>query len=179
VKFIATGRHDGRAFEAMRGGSRTKTNIRITWGRSESFLLLTRKNCNLINLALFSLLLRSSRASQRTSFRCTLFSTSSPFNLNNNSSCINKHLLIPKRMASSLPKLPEVPGTDPSSCVFDAFRTAIAKKVSDALPELTLEQVYSGVDYGKKGVDFTIALPRFRLKEKVDVLAKKIIDQVS
>ncbi|THU96227.1 arginyl-tRNA synthetase [Dendrothele bispora CBS 962.96] len=80
-------------------------------------------------------------------------------------------------MASSLPKLPEVPDTDPSACILDAFRIAIAKKVSDALPELTVEQVYSGVDYGKKGVDFTVALPRFRLKEKVDVLAKKVIDQ--
>ncbi|KAK7439837.1 arginyl-tRNA synthetase [Stygiomarasmius scandens] len=80
-------------------------------------------------------------------------------------------------MASSLPKLSEVPDTDPSSCILDAFRIGIAKKVSDAIPELTLEQVYSGVDYGKKGVDFTIALPRFRLKEKVDVLAKKVIDQ--
>jgi arginyl-tRNA synthetase len=55
---------------------------------------------------------------------------------------------------------------------------AIAKRVADALPPLTLEQVYQGVDYGKKGVDFTIALPRFRLPGKVDVLAKTVIDQV-
>ncbi|KDQ54337.1 hypothetical protein JAAARDRAFT_38498 [Jaapia argillacea MUCL 33604] len=75
-----------------------------------------------------------------------------------------------------LPVLPLVPGTEPSKCVLDSFRTAIAKRVSDAIPELSLEQAYSGVDYGKKGVDFTVALPRFRLKEKVDVLAKKVID---
>ena len=37
---------------------------------------------------------------------------------------------------------------------------------------LAVEQVYQGVDYGKKGVDFTIALPRFRLPGKVDALAK-------
>ncbi|RDB21844.1 Arginine--tRNA ligase, cytoplasmic [Hypsizygus marmoreus] len=76
-------------------------------------------------------------------------------------------------MASTLPSVPD---TDPSTCVFDAFRTAIAKRVSEALP-LTLEQAYSGVDYGKKGVDFTIALPRFRLPGKVDELANKVISK--
>ncbi|GBE88787.1 arginyl-tRNA synthetase [Sparassis latifolia] len=72
--------------------------------------------------------------------------------------------------------LPIVQGTDPSRCVLDAFRTAIAKRVADALPPLTVEQVYAGVDYGKKGVDFTVALPRFRLPGKVDELAKKVLD---
>ncbi|GLB42850.1 putative arginyl-tRNA synthetase [Lyophyllum shimeji] len=75
--------------------------------------------------------------------------------------------------ASTLPVLPD---TDPSSCVFDAFRTAIAKRVSEALP-LTIEQAYSGVDYGKKGVDFTIALPRFKLPGKIDELAGKVISK--
>jgi hypothetical protein len=51
--------------------------------------------------------------------------------------------------------------------------------VSDALPPLTLEQAYSGVDYGKKGVDFTVALPRFRLPGKIDELANKVISKVS
>lgn len=78
----------------------------------------------------------------------------------------------------SMPQLPQIPGTDPSSCVFDAFRTAIAKRVSDALPPLTVEQVYNGVDYGKKGVDFTVALPRFRLPGKVDELAGKVLSKV-
>ncbi|KAF9466749.1 hypothetical protein BDZ94DRAFT_1186902 [Collybia nuda] len=72
--------------------------------------------------------------------------------------------------------LPTVPGTDPSSSVFDSFRTSIAQRVSEALP-LTLEQAYSGVDYGKKGVDFTIALPRFRLPGKVDEIAAKVISK--
>ncbi|KAJ3822961.1 hypothetical protein F5880DRAFT_1483163 [Lentinula raphanica] len=80
-------------------------------------------------------------------------------------------------MASSLPSLPPVPGTDPSSSVFDAFRISIAKRLADALEPLTLEQAYAGVDYGKKGEDFTVALPRFRLPGKVDELAKKVIDQ--
>jgi hypothetical protein len=80
---------------------------------------------------------------------------------------------------SSLPPLPDVANTDPSSCILDSFRTAIAKRVSEALSPLTLEQAYSGVDYGKKGVDFTVALPRFRLPGKVDDLASKVVGKVS
>ncbi|KAK1230058.1 arginyl-tRNA synthetase [Marasmius sp. AFHP31] len=81
-------------------------------------------------------------------------------------------------MASSkLPTLPPVPDTEPSRCILDAYRISIAKRVSEALPPLTIEQAYNGVDYGKKGVDFTIALPRFRLPGKVDELAKKVTEQ--
>ncbi|KAN0105297.1 hypothetical protein V8E52_010842 [Russula decolorans] len=80
-------------------------------------------------------------------------------------------------MPFQFPTLPDVPGTDPSRAVLDSFKVAIAKRVADALPPLTVEKVYQGVDYGKKGVDFTIALPRFRLPGKVDVLAKTVIDQ--
>lgn len=83
-----------------------------------------------------------------------------------------------RNMTSTLPPLPTVIGTDPSSTVLDSFRTSIAKRVSEALP-LTLEQAYSGVDYGKKGVDFTVALPRFRLPGKVDEIAAKVINKVS
>lgn len=85
----------------------------------------------------------------------------------------------PFSMPSTLPPLPHVPGTDPERCVLDAFRTAIAQRVADALPPLTVEQVYTGVDYGKKGVDFTVALPRFRLPGKVDELAAKVLSKVS
>jgi arginyl-tRNA synthetase len=81
-------------------------------------------------------------------------------------------------MPFKLPTLPDVSGTDPSRAVLDSFKVSIAKRVADALPPLTVEQVYQGVDYGKKGVDFTIALPRFRLPGKVDVFAKTVIDQV-
>ncbi|KAJ2915790.1 hypothetical protein MD484_g4636, partial [Candolleomyces efflorescens] len=76
----------------------------------------------------------------------------------------------------TLPALPSVPGTDPSSCVLDGFRIAIAQLLSESLG-LTIEQAYSGVDYGKKGEDFTVALPRFRLPGKVDELGKKVIDK--
>ena len=60
----------------------------------------------------------------------------------------------------------------------DAFKTAIAKRLSDALP-LTPEQAFAGVDYGKKGEDFTVALPRFRLPGKVADLAGKVIESVN
>lgn len=80
---------------------------------------------------------------------------------------------------ANLPQLPKVEGTEPERSVLDLFRIAIAKRVADALPPLTIEQVYTGVDYGKKGVDFTVALPRFRLPGKVDELAKKVLSEVS
>lgn len=86
--------------------------------------------------------------------------------------------VFPREMPFKLPTLPEVVGADPTRAALDSFKISIAKRVADALPPLTLEQVYQGVDYGKKGVDFTIALPRFRLPGKVDVLAKTVIDQV-
>src|ERR1700742_4893100 len=79
--------------------------------------------------------------------------------------CRHRAITKPFRNMSSstlLSSLPEVPGTDPPRSILDSFRIAIAKKIADALPPLTIEQVYEGVDYGKKGVDFTVALPRFR-----------------
>ena len=77
-------------------------------------------------------------------------------------------------MTSSIPQLPD---TDPSSCVLDAYRIAIAKRLSETLP-LTLQKAYDGVDYGKKGEDFTVALPRFRLPGKVNEVAAKVIENV-
>ena len=76
-----------------------------------------------------------------------------------------------------MPQLPSVPDTDPSSAILDSFRIAIAKRLSESLP-LTLEQAFAGVDYGKKGEDFTVALPRFRLSGKVDEIAKQVVDKV-
>lgn len=75
--------------------------------------------------------------------------------------------------------LPQVPGTDPSRCALELFRTAVAKKLVDAFPDkLSLDQAYAGVDYGKKGEDFTVALPRFRLGGKVDELAAQVTSKV-
>ncbi|KAF8159618.1 hypothetical protein B0H34DRAFT_782303 [Crassisporium funariophilum] len=75
-----------------------------------------------------------------------------------------------------MPQLPSVPDTDPSKVALDSFRIAVAQRLSEALP-LTLEQAFSGVDYGKKGEDFTVALPRFRLPGKPDEIAKKVIEK--
>ncbi|CAE6537449.1 unnamed protein product [Rhizoctonia solani] len=72
--------------------------------------------------------------------------------------------------------LPPVPGTEPSRAVLDAFRISIALQVHRALPQLTVEQVYPGVLYGVKGVDFTVAMARFRLGGKPDDWAKKVTD---
>lgn len=78
-----------------------------------------------------------------------------------------------------MPPLPTIPGTEPDRIAMDLFRASIAKTVSEALPPLTVFQAYHGVDWGKKGVDFTIPIPRFRLQGKVDELAKKVLDHVS
>ncbi len=72
--------------------------------------------------------------------------------------------------------LPTVPDTDPSRCILDSYRIAIAQIVSDGLG-LGIDQVYPGVQYGKKGIDFTVALPRFRLPGSVNDLAKKVIEK--
>ena len=77
-----------------------------------------------------------------------------------------------------MPQLPSIPDTHPSSAILDSYRIAIAKRLSESL-SLTLEQAFSGVDYGKKGEDFTVALPRFRLPGKVGEIAKQVIDKVS
>ena len=77
-----------------------------------------------------------------------------------------------------MPQLPSIPDTHPSSAILDSYRIAIAKRLSEFL-SLTLEQAFSGVDYGKKGEDFTVALPRFRLPGKVGEIAKQVIDKVS
>lgn len=86
-------------------------------------------------------------------------------------SCIAKNMsTVPVRTS-----LPSVLGTDPSRFALESYKIAIAQIVGDALG-LTVEQVHPGVAWGKKGIDFTVALPRFRLPDKVDDLAKKVID---
>ena len=77
-----------------------------------------------------------------------------------------------------MPPLPTVPDTDPERAVLDSFRIAIAQRITAALP-VTLEQAYAAVDYGKKGEDFTVAIPRFRLPGKVNEIGDKVIAAVS
>ncbi|KAJ6523382.1 hypothetical protein B0H10DRAFT_2172137 [Mycena sp. CBHHK59/15] len=57
----------------------------------------------------------------------------------------------------------------------ESFRTSIAERLSETLP-LTFEQAFAGVDYGKKGEDFMVALPRFRVPGKVAEIAATIIE---
>ncbi|EJD39929.1 arginyl-tRNA synthetase [Auricularia subglabra TFB-10046 SS5] len=75
----------------------------------------------------------------------------------------------------SLASLPRIPGAELDRCFFDAVRTVIAQRVSTALG-VPIEQAYAAVDYGKKGDDFTVAVPRFRLKAKPDELTAKVAE---
>ncbi|RDB20230.1 Arginine--tRNA ligase, cytoplasmic [Hypsizygus marmoreus] len=67
---------------------------------------------------------------------------------------------------------PVIAGTDISRCVLDQFRVAIAVQLSHSLG-ISLSACYEGIDVGKKGVDFTVAVPRFRLKSKPQELAAR------
>jgi arginyl-tRNA synthetase len=59
----------------------------------------------------------------------------------------------------------------------DKCRESIAKAVSTCL-HIEFDTAYGGVDLGKKGVDFTVAMPRFRLKEKPQELAERVQNHV-
>ena len=48
-----------------------------------------------------------------------------------------------------MPQLPSIPDTHPSSVILDSYQIAIPTWLSESL-SLTLEQAFSGVDYGKK-----------------------------
>ena len=82
---------------------------------------------------------------------------------------------IPRGMVS-LAHLPTVPGTDFDRCKLDAFRVAAATHVAKHL-SIPVETAFGGVDIGKKA-DFTVAVPRFRLKEKPAELVAKIVNNV-
>ena len=81
-------------------------------------------------------------------------------------------------LLAKLPNLPHVAATDPERSVLDLFKVAIAQAIVDGIPTLTVEQVYDGVDFGKKGNDFTVALPRFKLRGKPDAFAKQVLEKV-
>lgn len=79
---------------------------------------------------------------------------------------------------AGLPPLPQVPGTEPERIALDAFRIAIADQVARSL-NLDIAKVYEGVQYGAKGADCNLAIPRFRLKEDAKALAQKVASEVS
>ncbi|KAH8925174.1 arginyl-tRNA synthetase [Atractiella rhizophila] len=56
------------------------------------------------------------------------------------------------------------------------FRTAIAGQLSKIIG-VEEAKVFEGVDIGGKRGDFSVAVPRFRLKEKPDEIAKRVVEQ--
>ncbi|KAH8925182.1 hypothetical protein BT69DRAFT_1295844 [Atractiella rhizophila] len=57
------------------------------------------------------------------------------------------------------------------------FRTAIAGQLSKIIG-VEEAKVFEGVDIGGKRGDFSVAVPRFRLKEKPDEIAKRVVEQL-
>ncbi|KAH8109098.1 arginyl-tRNA synthetase [Phellopilus nigrolimitatus] len=60
-------------------------------------------------------------------------------------------------------------------CVLDLFRTAAAEHLHKRLG-IPVETAFSGVDLGRLKNDFTVAVPRFRLKGKNPELVAKVVD---
>ncbi len=73
--------------------------------------------------------------------------------------------------------LPHIADADVENSPLDVFKIAIAAQVSKIL-DLPIDIVYGGVDFGKKGADFTIAVPRFRIKAKSAELVTKVAAEV-
>jgi arginyl-tRNA synthetase len=73
--------------------------------------------------------------------------------------------------------VPHIIGADPLCFPLDVFRVSVAAVIAKAL-HIPVETAFSGVDLGKKGVDFTVALPRFRLKNKPVELAERVLSTV-
>ena len=74
---------------------------------------------------------------------------------------------------------PTPTGIDPNPGVYDSFRTAIALRLSEKLG-IDPSNAYDAIEYGKKrGVDFTVALPRFNLPGGAAHLAAKVTEGVS
>ena len=77
----------------------------------------------------------------------------------------------------SFAHLPKVPGTDPERFALDGFRIAAATHLAKSL-DIPVETAFTGVDIGKAKNDFTVAIPRFRLKAKPNDLVAKLIKEV-
>lgn len=61
----------------------------------------------------------------------------------------------------ALPALPTIPGTNYDRVPIDAFRASVAQRVATAWDE-DVSKVFAGVDAGKRGADFAVAVPRFK-----------------
>lgn len=75
--------------------------------------------------------------------------------------------------------MPSIPNVDPVRSPLDAFRLAVAQSLNKGLPQIPIDKAYESIDISRKGVDFTVAIPRFRLGGKPDEFAKKAAESVS
>ncbi|GAA5968819.1 hypothetical protein JCM3765_001276 [Sporobolomyces pararoseus] len=79
-----------------------------------------------------------------------------------------------------LPSTPQVPESHPEVAALDVFKLAAAHYISQTLEGVSLEKAYEGVESGKSGKnvlgDFVVAVPRFRLKEKPQTVADKLVN---
>lgn len=83
-------------------------------------------------------------------------------------------------LLSQLPELPKIQGVEHTDNPNIAFRLAIAQTLVQALPEISLEAAFEGVQVSNKEGDFSVAIPRFRLKSgKPPELAEKVAKAVS
>ncbi|GAA6062174.1 hypothetical protein JCM10212_005129 [Sporobolomyces blumeae] len=79
-----------------------------------------------------------------------------------------------------LPATPSIPESHPDVPALDVFKLACATYISQTL-DVPLDKAFEGVESGKTGKnvlgDFVIAVPRFRLKEKPNVVADKLVNE--
>ncbi|BGO89285.1 arginyl-tRNA synthetase [Rhodotorula toruloides] len=78
-----------------------------------------------------------------------------------------------------LPATPSIPDEHLASTpALDLFKLAAAEFIHSVLPEVDVEKAFEGVESGKTGKnvqgDFTVAVPRFRLKAKPNEVAEKL-----
>ncbi|GAA5933177.1 arginine--tRNA ligase [Sporobolomyces koalae] len=80
----------------------------------------------------------------------------------------------------ALPPSPALPESHPQVPALDVFKLACAEYIARTL-DVPLEKAYEGVESGKTGKnvlgDFVVAVPRFRLKEKPNVVADKLVNE--
>ena len=81
-----------------------------------------------------------------------------------------------------LPETPSLPSSHPDVPALDVFKLACAHYIANTL-DVPLDKAYEGVESGKTGKnvlgDFVVAVPRFRLKEKPNVVADKLVNSVN
>ncbi|GAA5895205.1 hypothetical protein JCM5296_002013 [Sporobolomyces johnsonii] len=81
----------------------------------------------------------------------------------------------------ALPATPSLPAEDPTVPALDLFKLATAQFIHRVLPDVPLDKAFEGVESGKTGKnvmgDFVVAVPRFRLKEKPQEIADRLVKE--